>query len=298
MSYQTFVKNGFLLPMSDAVVRLDSIEYAYGFGVYENIRVVRDRPLFVTDHIERLMHSANVIGLLHPLSEENIREWISMLIREIPDDAWNIKMLLIGGKSAEEATLHILPLKPHFPDKRLYRDGVHVTLASYERLFPQAKTLNMLGSFLAYRDAKKVGAYDALLVKHADTEPPCLTLSSPNAECSATSRRVNPNGEITEGTRTNFFLIEHGTLITAPLKDVLLGVTMKHVMEIAKAEGMQIRHEPITMERVQRCEGAFLTSTSSKIMPINKVGEYQLQIPENLRVLIKAFDEYLKKSEF
>lgn len=257
--------------MSDATVRLDSIEYAYGFGVYENIRVVRGRPLFLHDHIERLMQSASIIGLAHTLTEETVASWIEMLVQEISDEAWNIKMLLIGGKTANDATLSILPLKPLFPDKKLYKTGATATIARYERLFPQAKTLNMLGSFLAYREAKQAGAYDALLIDREEY--------------------------ITEGTRTNFFLVEGNAIVSAPMKDVLEGVTMKHVLHVARSSGMTIAHEPITIERMQRADGAFLTSTSSKIMPLSKIGDHNLGIPESLRALMTAFDSFAKEQE-
>jgi len=281
MSYQIFSSQGMLQPIAEATVPLSKIEYAYGFGVYENIRVVRGRPLFMKDHIERLFLSAKVIGLLHTLQHEQIDAWIHALIKEIGDDAFNLKMLLIGGRAPEDASLSIIPLKPLFPDKKLYTKGASVTLAHYERLFPNAKTLNMLGSFIAYRDAKNTGAYDALL--------------------------LNRKNEITEGTRTNFFLIKGNTIISAPKEGILEGVTMKYVLEVAKKEGMNIVYAPITIASTERrstnlreadlreADGAFLTSTSSKIMPLTKIGEYVLQIPESLTELMKAFDAFLKE---
>lgn len=278
MSYAIFSKQGILQPISTATVPMSKIEYAYGFGVYENVRVVHGTPLFLSDHIDRLFLSAEVIGLTHALTKENVDTWTRALIKEVGGDALNLKMLLIGGRTPEDAELSIIPLAPLFPEKKLFTKGASATLAHYERLFPNAKTLNMLGSFLAYREAKSAGAYDALL--------------------------INRKNEITEGTRTNFFLIKDTTIISAPKNDILEGVTMKHMIEVAKKEGMTIRYEPITIESsakdmkrrstdLREADGAFLTSTSSKIMPLTKIGEIELTIPENLKKLMQAFDRFL-----
>lgn len=267
MAFDIFLKNGEIKPMTDAVMPVSNIEYAYGFGVYENIRVVRGRPLFQADHAERLMRSARVIGLDHDLTAEKVTAWTEMLIKACPADALNLKMLLIGGREAKDAQLFILPLAPLFPDKRLYSKGATAITAIYERQFPDAKTLNMLGSYLAYRKAKKANAYDALL--------------------------VNNSGCITEGTRTNFFAIKGKTLISPPMEEILEGVTLKHVIEVAKKNGYSVQFEPIPLASIGSCDGAFLTSTSSKIMPLCKIDEVELIVSEALKTLIRHFDDYL-----
>jgi Branched-chain amino acid aminotransferase/4-amino-4-deoxychorismate lyase len=63
MSFDFFSRNGKILPISEAVVPLASVEYSYGFGVYESIRVKNKNPIFLSDHLARLMDSAKIIGL-------------------------------------------------------------------------------------------------------------------------------------------------------------------------------------------------------------------------------------------
>ncbi len=268
MAYDVFSKNGTLLPMADAVIPMGNIEYAYGFGVYENIRAVRGVPLFVEDHLARLLRSAEILGLLHDFSVEKISQWTNELLSAIQADACNLKILLIGARDATHATLCILPLAPLFPDKKLYKNGATAVTRRYERLFPQAKSLNMLGSFLAYRDAKAVGAYDALLVNRH--------------EC------------ITEGTRTNFFVIQDRTIISPPKEDILEGVTMMHVLEAAKNCGLHIAYQKIPTDSVRTYDGAFLTSTSSKIMPLRALDAHAFSLPPALHELMEAFDALLE----
>ncbi len=268
MEFKYFSRNGKVLPIAFASVPLSSIEYTYGFGVYESIRVSHGKPVFVDDHIERLMGSAQQIGLEHGFTEAAVASAIAELISANEADAYNLKILLIGGRKAEDAVLSIVCLNPLFPDKKLYTEGVKTITYQYERAFPQAKTLNMLQSYLAYRRAREAEAYDALL--------------------------INRKGYITEGTRTNFFCIKGTTLYTPLEKDILLGVTRKHVLDVAAQLDFEVKQREIAFSNLASYDGAFLTSTSSKIMPIRSVDDYEFaEQPEALKTLMKAFDDFL-----
>ncbi len=267
MAYDVFSKNGQILPATEAVMPLANIEYAYGFGVYESVRVVKSTPLFLTQHLQRLMASANVIGLQHVFDMDRIGTWTRDLITHTEADALNLKMLLIGARDAESAQLFIIPLAPLFPDKRLYQRGATVLTVEHERFLPQAKTLNMLPSYLSYRKAKAAGCYDALY--------------------------INKAGCITEGTRTNFFAMRGRTMISPPKHEILEGVTLLNVITVAEQHGYDIAYQDIPLAKISEFDGAFLTSTSSKIMPISKIDSLDLKIPEALFELIKHFEAFL-----
>jgi branched-chain amino acid aminotransferase len=268
MPYDIFSKNGQILPISEAAVPLASIEYAYGFGVYETVRVKNKAPLFIADHIDRLLKSAQIIALEHAFSEEAIKGFVQDLVSKIDSPAYNLKILLIGAPDPENASLYITCSSPFFPDKKMYRDGIKMITAHYERAYPRAKTLNMLQSYMAYHDAQRQGAYDALL--------------------------INREGNITEGTRTNFFAIK-GTSIYSPReKDILLGVTRKHVVEVARDNGYTLEEADIALQDLKEYDGAFLSSTSSKILPIKSVDDFEYAaISAELARLIGLFDAFM-----
>lgn len=259
--------------MKEAVIPLSSIEYAYGFGVYETIRVTHGVPFFLKDHLERLVESAEVIGLEHPFTADSIADSIAELIVKNGVDTCNLKLLLIGAPTKEGAQLFIQCLNPLFPDKKLYREGATCVTYAYERAFPHAKTLNMLQSYLAYRKAKKEGAYDALLIDN--------------------------DGCITEGTRTNFFCIQGRTLISPPEEKILLGVTRKAVLSVAKKNGFDYEERPITWGEMQHYGGAFVTSTSSKIIPVRAIDGVDMPREDApaLQELMQLYDRFLDSFE-
>ena len=260
-------RNGELIPVSEAAIPLSSIEYTYGFGVYETIRVSHGVALFLEQHIERLLASATCIGLEHQLTKASIEKWIRELLVKIDADACNSKILLIGGRTPELVTLWITPLAPLFPDKKLYRDGAKVLTVHHERFLPNAKTLNMLPSYLFYRQAKNAGCYDALL--------------------------INRDGCITEGTRTNILAMKGKTIISPPKEEILEGVMRANVLAVAEKHGFSVVEKPIPVSAVSEYDSFFLTSTSSKIMPIQRIDQTPLRISEPLRELQKYVEEFL-----
>jgi len=271
MAFNYFSHNGKILPIEEAQVPLSNIEYQYGFGVYESIKVSGGVAFFVADHIERLMSSAKEIGLTHPFSPRAVEQGVAELLEKNATESCNVKILLLGAKTAEGASLEILCLNPLFPDAKLYRDGVHCVTYEYERAFPHAKTLNMLQSYLAYAEARLASAYDALL--------------------------LDREGNITEGTRTNFFCMKGKTITSPPKEKILLGVTRKAVLKVAKENDFTVEERNIRPANLSEYDGAFLTSTSSKIMSIHSINEHTFaEQPKALKELMTAFSRFLDES--
>jgi len=272
MPFKYFSKNCEIRPIDEAVVSLDRIEYTYGFGVYEAVRVSNGIVYFLDHHVERLLGSALIIGLEHPFSGEMLKKAILELVEKTEAETYNLKVLLIGAPKKEDALLAILCLNPFFPDKKMYHEGVELSVTQYERLYPHAKTLNMLQSYLSYRDARTKGCYDSAL--------------------------INRRGCITEGTRTNFFTIKGNTIYTPREDEILLGVTRKAVLHVTQKNGYDLEERDIYPEDLREYDGVFLTSTSSKIVPIRKVGEIDCPpAPEELKRLMKLFGEFLEESK-
>lgn len=269
MAYKYFSHNGFVKPATEAVITLDNIEYSYGFGVYETIRVSKGKVYFPDEHCHRLIASAEIIGLEHTFSASSVQANLTKLLEANNIDTCNLKVLLIGGSTKESAALYIMCLNPLFPDRKLYKNGVSCVTYKYEREFPGAKTLNMLSSYLAYRQAKQHDAYDALLINRQDN--------------------------VTEGTRTNFFVVKDRRLISPKQEDILLGVTRNYVIKVAGQQGFEVIEQDIPLSEIDKFDGAFLTSTPIKIMPIRSINDkvlWETPAPA-IEQLIPAFNAFL-----
>ena len=266
-----FSHNGVLKEIAEARVSLGDINYAYGYGVYETLKLRAGRIFFITHHVARLMHSAEILGILHPFDVDAVVSWLKALVAENTIADANVKMMLIGNsasRSGEGANLYIMLLNPLFPPRALYRDGAHTVLVEGERAYPEAKSLNMLPSAIAYREARRAGAYDALMVNRA--------------------------GCVTEGTRSNLFVTDGELIYTPPANETLAGVTKTTVIECITEMGLRVEERALPRTHMHRWKGLFLTSTSSKVMPVSTAGEYSYQIPPIIRTIVARYNSYLK----
>lgn len=276
MSASFFSHNGVLKPESEASVSLFDINYAYGYGVYETLKLRRGVLYFPDQHCDRLHHSAEVIGMEIPWGGKAVECWIRELVAANEQESANVKLLCVGdsrgrkgqGQGQEaEVNLYIMMLNPLFPPRRLYSQGARVITAHGERHFPTAKTLDMLLSAVLYRRARAHDAYDALL--------------------------INPEQCVTEGTRTNLFVTDGAGLFTPPADQTLGGVTKRTVIECARAHGLVVQERRLPWDEFDRWDGVFLTSTSSKIVPVAMIDKRALSIPTVTRELIAHYDGYL-----
>jgi hypothetical protein len=135
-----------------------------------------------------------------------------------------------------------------------------------ERLVPQAKTLGLLVSLMFRRQAEAQGAYEALL--------------------------INRKGEITEGTKSNFLVLEGQTILSPPKEDILWGVTLRTLQEATVAQGYRWDFRTLPLEKYQRHPGAFLTSTSVNVLPIGHWGGNNVT-PSRLHQLHEIYQSYL-----
>jgi branched-subunit amino acid aminotransferase/4-amino-4-deoxychorismate lyase len=135
--------NGELIPVERAAIGVDDIDFTYGYGVYETLKV-RGKILYFPElHAERLLYSASLIGLVSEWESRlgksicagDIVSWIRALVRANETADANVKMLLTGPR------LYIMTLNPLFPGRKLYRDGAAALVVDGERVSRRRKPL-------------------------------------------------------------------------------------------------------------------------------------------------------------
>ena len=108
---------------------------------------------------------------------------------------------------------------------------------------------------------------------------------------------IDSEGFITEGTRTNFFAIKNNILFGSPEPKILPGVTRKTLLFVAKKYGFKVQEKNISLAKIGQYDGAFLTSTSTKIIPIRQIDDFIFaEIPAKLKEVMSAYDTFLKES--
>jgi branched-chain amino acid aminotransferase len=242
-----------------------------GTSLYEVVRVIDGVPLFLEKHLERLKNSAHIVNLKLWLNIEDIKAKMLELISVNKVEEGNIK-IVFNYKNEElkqHKTFLAYFLKHHYPSDKQYSEGVGTVLCFKERNNPNAKVINTNLKNDTDEMIKKSGAYEAIL--------------------------VDRNGNITEGSRSNIFMVKGDTVVTAPLEDVLPGITRQVIIDICRNENIKFAEEKINYKDIDKLDALFITGTSPKVLPINTVNDYIFTSGANIIVenIMKAYNRII-----
>jgi len=84
-----------------------------------------------------------------------------------------------------------------------------------------------------------------------------------------------PDGNVSECTGENIFIVRGDRLITPPTSDsgALEGITQKSVETIARDLGFSVSYEQIIRTDLYTADEAFLTGTAAEVVPIRSVDD-------------------------
>jgi len=264
--------NGTLAEEKDAVVPITDKAYFYDFAVYSSLKVINGKAFSPEYHVDRLFESAQAIGLEHSFTKKDVLGWIERTIKENALADSLLRLLLIGdADGGANARLYVIPLAgvTYYPESS-YSKGVKTVSYRGERRIPTAKTKDLLLGFLAMKRAKAQDAIEALLIDN--------------------------DGNIREGTRSNFFAIKGNALISPPKEEILEGIVHKIVVGLAQ-KSMQVRFEKIPLARIGEYDECFLTSTQFNVMPVRQVDGTLLRTEfKKTRELQKLLKQYYQEN--
>ena len=103
---------------------------------------------------------------------------------------------------------------------------------------------------------------------------------------------INRNGIVTEGSKSNIFMIKDDALYTSKVEAVLPGVTRTEIIELAEELNIQVNEVDYNYLGLKDVDAMFISGTSPKILPIKKIEEEIIDVDNKvLRKLMRAFNE-------
>lgn len=243
--------NGQILPAEKAMISVSDRGFLYGDALFETLRTYKKVPFMMKSHINRLIESANELGI-NSFDYDYYKKAVYSVIESNDISEGVVRITLTRGSSIQRSLyedienpnllISINSLEQELIEKT--KLGVKAISAEDKRsLISKHKNNSMLPSVLTYKQAQEKNAFDAILV----------------------TRR----GFVTEGLRSNVFIVLDNILLTPPVSNrVLPGITRNIVINIARNNGLKFDEDGIVGQDLSAAEEIFLTNSLYEVIPV------------------------------
>ena len=218
-----------------------------GISLYEVLRVIEGVPLFLEQHLERLKISARLTNLDLPLNGKEIGQRLQDLIKSNQVENGNIKFVINYPEPGQPADFYAYFVEHDYPTKEVYQKGVKTVLVYVERPNPNAKVDRADYRNTVDEAKRRTDSYEALL--------------------------VDREGNVSEGGRSNLFMVKGNVVYTAPADKVLKGITRQMVLAACQNQGYRVVEKEISLEETLNMDAIFISSTSPKVLPVSQVDD-------------------------
>jgi branched-chain amino acid aminotransferase len=254
--------NGQLIPRSKAKLSSFDHGFLYGYGLFETMRAYQRHILRLDRHLNRLLCSAQSLGLTHSILhvvEGKGKQSLEAACMEtleankLKDARLRLTVSAGEGDMTPDPSTCFSPtvlvtarnLVALPPEK--YESGFKAALSSLRRNsqspLSRLKSTCYMENILARMAARAAGCDEAIL--------------------------LNEQGYLAEGSTTNIFLAGNGGLITPSLESgVLSGITREAVLEIARASNIKTTERQVELKELIEAEEAFVTNSILELMPL------------------------------
>lgn len=248
-------------------------EPCYDIIYYETVRIYKGVLLFLEDHLDRLSDSVKASEGFY-VDTKYLRFALLNYLNALMLGEYDGNMRIVITR--DHTVFHIC--EANIPTKEVFEKGIATNVLQWERVAPHVKV---------FRTEYK----DAVAAKFKEETPygmPYEVLLE------------NKQGEITEGSKSNFFTIVDGCIYSAPNDLILIGITRKYVLDALKKAGLELRYKTFSLSQLAdpaHKVALFVSSTPFDILPITSVNEFKFDsVNDELVIRIqKMYKEIVDK---
>jgi branched-chain amino acid aminotransferase len=271
--------DGALKPWRETKIHVLSHALHYASCVFEGERAYGGKVFKLTEHSQRLIDSARLLGFEVPMTVAEIEQATrdTLKANNIVDGyvrpvAWRGPEQM--GVSAQATKIHVAIATwqwgSYFTAEARMR-GIRMQTSKWARPAPntaptasKAAGLYMICT-LSKHAAEDAGYEDALM--------------------------LDWRGRIAEATGANIFLAIDGELHT-PTPDCFLdGITRRTVMGFARARQIKVVERAIMPDELGRAQEVFLTGTAAEITPVGEIDHHRFTPGAITKALMADFDK-------
>jgi branched-chain amino acid aminotransferase len=273
MGTYTYMHNGEIKD-TDRLISVRDTAPLRGYGLFDYFKVIEGVPVFVEDHIARLLKSCEGLDLSIPYDANQLKAMILKMIDHHPVDTFAIRFLVTPGVGIDSGTKGDSPevfcigepiILPSSDD---IAKGWKLISFEYTRYLFEFKSINYLQLMTNKKLLKDQNAND-FIFKH--------------------------NGFISESTRANVFFVKDSQTLVTSSENILEGVTRKKLIENLPPY-YEIEIRPIHYAELKGFKEAFITGSSKNVMPVFTIDDIHYDRENTVTRDIKSCFELITSS--
>ena len=276
--------NNGLVDWSSAKVHVLNHGLHYASCVFEGERVYDGNIFKLSEHTERLFHSAKRLEIKIPYSQSEINQACNQIV-----SVQNVKngyvrpvvwrgsemMAISAQKNKTNVAIATWEWGSYF-DPKLKLKGIKLNISRWKRPNPnsvpwdtKASGLYMICT-LSKHEAESQGFTDSLMLDH--------------------------EGNIAEATGANIFFKDKEGSLHTPIPDSFLdGITRRCVIDLAKSKKIKVIEKKIKPAEMSNFVGCFLTGTAAEITPVSQIDKFNFSVCNIIVDLSESYQLLVRK---
>ena len=276
--------NNELVDWSSAKVHVLNHGLHYASCVFEGERVYDGNIFKLSEHTERLFHSAKRMEIKIPYSQSEINQACNQIV-----SVQNVKngyvrpvvwrgsemMAISAQKNKTNVAIATWEWGSYF-DPKLKLKGIKLNISKWKRPNPnsvpwdtKASGLYMICT-LSKHEAERQGFADSLMLDHG--------------------------GNIAEATGANIFFKDKEGSLHTPIPDSFLdGITRRCVIDLAKSKKIKVIERKIKPAEMSNFVGCFLTGTAAEITPVSQIDKFNFSVCNIIVDLSESYQLLVRK---
>ena len=276
--------NNELVDWSSAKVHVLNHGLHYASCVFEGERVYDGNIFKLSEHTERLFHSAKRMEIKIPYSQSEINQACNQIV-----SVQNVKngyvrpvvwrgsemMAISAQKNKTNVAIATWEWGSYF-DPKLKLKGIKLNISRWKRPNPnsvpwdtKASGLYMICT-LSKHEAESQGFTDSLMLDH--------------------------DGNIAEATGANIFFKDKEGSLHTPIPDSFLdGITRRCVIDLAKSKKIKVIERKIKPAEMSNFVGCFLTGTAAEITPVSQIDKFNFSVCNIIVDLSESYQLLVRK---
>lgn len=274
--------NGDYCAEEDAKISVFDRGFLMADGVYEVTSVLDGKLVDFDGHAKRLERSLKELDMASPVTMEELLAIHRELITRNDLEEGGIYLQITRGAPADRdfafpdpavtpSSIVLFTQVKNLANAPAAQTGISVISIEDQRWARRdIKTVQLLYPSMGKMMAKAAGADDAWMVE---------------------------DGQVTEGTSNNAYIVKGRKIITRQLSnDILHGITRAAVLRLAKEAQMEVEERGFTIEEAQVADEAFITSATTFVQPVVSIDGETVGTGKPGNIALRLREIYIEES--